>query len=85
MKVQVCTHHPLNPKKSKACIERLAHMGHWITELDLPFVDDLNLAAWSLTNMALSDDISDEDVTTFYDGIKNDVLSKRDPETEELF
>ena len=53
-------------------------MGHWITELDLPFVDDLNLAAWSLTNMALADDISDEDVTTFYDGIKKDVLSKRD-------
>ena len=85
MKVQVCVHHPLNPKWSKKCIKLNGHMGHWITELDLPFVDDLNLAAWSLTNMALVDDISDEDVTTFYDGIKNEVLSKRDPETEELF
>lgn len=85
MKVQVCVHYPLNPKKSKKCIELGGHMGHWITELDLPFFEDLNLAAWSLTNMALVDDISDEDVTTFYDGIKNEVLSKRDPETEELF
>ena len=85
MKVQVCVHYPLNPKKSKKCIELGGHMGHWITELDLPFFEDLNLAAWSLTNMALVDDISDEDVTTFYDEIKNDVLSKRDPETEEIF
>lgn len=85
MKVQVCVHYPLNPKKSKKCIELGGHMGHWITELDLPFGEDLNLAAWSLTNMALVDDISDEDVTTFYDGIKNEVLSKHDPETEELF
>ena len=85
MKVQVCVHHPLNPKKSKACIEHLAHMGHWITELDLPFVEDLNLTAWSLTNMALEDDISLEDIKPLYDEIKNEVLSKRDPETEELF
>ena len=85
MKVQVCVHHPLNPKWSKKCIKLNGHMGHWITELDLPFFEDLNLAAWALTNMALVDDISDEDVTTFYDGIKNEVLSKHDPETEELF
>lgn len=85
MKVQVCVHYPLNPKKSKECIEFGGHMGQWITELDLPFFEDLNLAAWSLTNMALVDDISDEDVATFYDGIKNEVLSKHDPETEELF
>lgn len=78
MKVQVCVHHPLNPKKSKKCIERLAHMGHWITELDLPFVEDLNLTAWSLTNMALEDDISNEDIKPLYDEIKNEVLSKYD-------
>ena len=53
-------------------------MGHLITELDLPFVEDLNLTAWSLTNMALEDDISDEDIQPLYDEIKNEVLSKRD-------
>ena len=83
MKVQVCVHHPLNPKWSKKCIEVGGHMGHWITELDLPFVEDLNLAAWSLANMASNDDISDEDVKPLYDEIKNEVLSKHDPETEE--
>lgn len=85
MKVQVCVHHPLNPKKSKRCIELIGHFGQWITELDLPFVDELNLAAWSLTNMALDDDISDDDIPKIYDEITNEVLSKHDPETEEIF
>lgn len=70
MKVQVCVHHPLNPKKSKECIEFGGHMGQWITELDLPFVEDLNLAAWSLTNMALSDDISDDAKAAIYKAVK---------------
>ena len=85
MKVQVCTHHPLNPKKSKKCIAVNGHMRRWITELELPFGEDLNLTAWSLTNMALEDGISNEDIKPLYDEIKNEVLSKRDPETEELF
>ena len=78
MKVQVCVHHPLNPKKSKECIDLDGHMARWITELDLPFAQDLNLTAWSLTNMALEDDISNEDIKPLYDEIKNEVLSKYD-------
>ena len=85
MKIQVCVHHPLNPKKSKECIALNGHMGQWITEFDLPFVEDLNLAAWSLTNMVLSDDISNDAKKAIYKAVKNEVLSKHDPETEELF
>ena len=84
MKVQVCVHHPLNPKKSKKCIERGGHMARWITELDLPFSQDLNLTAWSLNNLALAGDISDDDIKTIYQTVKDDYLSKRDPETGEI-
>lgn len=85
MKVKVCVHYPLNPKKAKRCIELEGHFARWITELDLPFVDDLNLTAWSLTNMASCDDISDDDIPKLYDAVKDEFLSKSGPETEALF
>ena len=53
MKVQVCVHHPLNPKWSKKCIEVGGHPSGWVGDIELPFTEDLSWDEWAFSVMTL--------------------------------
>ena len=72
--IRVCVHYPLNPQKSAECIRDHGHMRQWITQLELPFTDNLNMAAWALTNMTLSGVISDPKYKEVYEQAREKVL-----------
>lgn len=53
MKIQVCVHHPLNPKRSKKCIELSGHLDSWVSDIELPFTEDLSWEEWAFAVMTL--------------------------------
>lgn len=53
MKIQVCVHHPLNPKRSKKCIELSGHPSGWVGDIELPFTEDLSWDEWAFSVMTL--------------------------------
>ena len=68
--VRVCIHHPLNPEKSKKCMTLRDHQENWVTELQLPFLDDPGMISWALRNMSFDGDISDVAQRAIYEQVK---------------
>lgn len=68
--VKVCVHHPLNPEKSRKCIDRKIHDDDDISELDVPFSGDLLKFGYALASLRSARVISVNDARSVYEEVK---------------
>lgn len=53
MKIPVCVHYPIDPKKAKKCIARSEHPSGWVDNIELPFTEHLTWEDWAFSVMIL--------------------------------
>lgn len=70
--VRVCVHHPLNPAMSKTCMAHEDHNSEDISELEIPFSEDLHTFTLVLAKLSSSGLIISQDALSVYEQVERE-------------
>jgi len=74
--VKVCIHHPVNPEKSKTCMENMIHDASRISDLVIPFADEPHSISLALNYMIEDGSLSEAGRREIYDEIEQGIRDR---------